>query len=218
MEQVNLEGFLRESSGKGPARTLRRAGNIPAVFYGPETEAIPIFVSRAPLEKILKKQIGENTLYQLTIKGNNQELVKTVMIKELQKTPLDREILHADFFEVSLTKKIAIMVGLKVVGKAPGVENGGFLQEISRELEVRCLPTLIPNYIEVDVSTLEIGDSMHVRDLKLPEGIEVLSDAHLTLITVVPPVEEKAAPAEAAPESEVEVVTKKGKVKAEAEG
>jgi large subunit ribosomal protein L25 len=218
MEQVNLEGFLRESSGKGPARTLRREGNIPAVFYGPDTETIPIFVSKAPLGKIFKKQIGENTLYQLTIKGNNQELVKTVMLKELQKTPLDREILHADFYEVSLTKKIDISVGLKVVGKAPGVENGGFLQEISRELEVRCLPTVIPNYIEVDVSTLEIGDSLHVRDLKLPEGIEVLSDAHLTLITVVPPVEEKAAPAEAAPESEVEVVDKKGKAKAEEEG
>ena len=122
MEQVNLEGFLRESSGKGPARALRRAGNIPAVFYGPETEAIPIFVSKAPLEKILKKQIGENTLYQLTIKGNNQELVKTVMIKELQKTPLDREILHADFFEVSLTKKIDIIGGLE--GRWEGPRSG----------------------------------------------------------------------------------------------
>lgn len=218
MEQVNLEGFIRESSGKGKARALRRAGNIPAIFYGPETESIAIGVSKVSFGKILKDQSSENTLYQLTIKGDNQEIVKTVMLKELQRTPLDREILHADFYEVSLTKEIDITVGLKVVGKAPGVENGGFLQEISRELEIRCLPTHIPDFIEVDVSTLGIGDSLHVQDLKLPEGIRVLSDAQLTLITVVPPVEEKTAPGEAAAGSEVEVVTKKGKAKTEGEG
>lgn len=218
MEQVNLEGFFRESSGKGKARALRRAGNIPAIFYGPETESIAIGVSKVSFGKILKDQSSENTLYQLTIKGDNQEIVKTVMLKELQRTPLDREILHADFYEVSLTKEIDITVGLKVVGKAPGVENGGFLQEISRELEIRCLPTHIPDFIEVDVSTLGIGDSLHVQDLKLPEGIRVLSDAQLTLITVVPPVEEKTAPGEAAAGSEVEVVAKKGKAKTEGEG
>lgn len=218
MEQVNLEGFIRESSGKGKARALRRAGNIPAIFYGPETESIAIGVSKVSFGKILKDQSSENTLYQLTIKGDTQEIVKTVMLKELQRTPLDREILHADFYEVSLTKEIDITVGLKVVGKAPGVENGGFLQEISRELEIRCLPTHIPDFIEVDVSTLGIGDSFHVQDLKLPEGIRILSDAQLTLITVVPPVEEKTAPGEAAAGSEVEVVTKKGKAKTEGEG
>ena len=218
MEQVNLEGFIRESSGKGKARALRRAGNIPAIFYGPETESIAIGVSKVSFGKIQKNQSSENTLYQLTIKGDNQEIVKTVMLKELQRTPLDREILHADFYEVSLTKEIDITVGLKVVGKAPGMENGGFLQEISRELEIRCLPTHIPDFIEVDVSTLGIGDSLHVQDLKLPEGIRVLSDAQLTLITVVPPVEEKTAPGEAAAGSEVEVVTKKGKAKTEGEG
>lgn len=219
MEQVNLEGFIRKSSGKGVARSLRRAGNIPAIFYGPQAESIAISVSRVPLEKILKKQAGENTLYQLTIKGDDQEIVKTVMLKELQKNPLDREILHADFYEVSLTKEIDITVGLRIVGKAPGVEDGGFLQEISRELEVRCLPTQIPDKIEVDVSTLGIGDSLHVQDLKLPEGIRVLSDAHLTLVTVVPPlVEEKPAAEEAAAGPEVEVVAKKGKAKTEGEG
>lgn len=218
MEQVNLEGFLRKSSGKGVARSLRREGSIPAIFYSPESDSIPLSVSRVPLEKILKKQAGENTLYQLTIKGDNQEIVKTVMLKELQKNPLSREILHADFYEVSLTKEIDITVGLKVIGKAPGVEDGGFLQEISRELHVRCLPTHIPDYIEVDVSTLAIGDSLHVQDLKLPEGIQVLSDAQLTLVTLVPPlVEEKAAIEEAVAGSEVEVA-KKGKSKTEEEG
>jgi large subunit ribosomal protein L25 len=219
MEQVNLEGFLRHSSGKGQARALRRAGNIPAIFYGPDSEATAISVARVPLEKILKKQTSENTLYQLTIKGKDQEMVKTVMLKDLQKNPLDRGILHADFLEVSLTKKIDVTVNLRVVGKAPGVEKGGILQEVSRDLEVRCLPTQIPNYLEVDVSTLaDIGDSIHVEDLKLPEGVQVLSDAHLTLVTVVPPIEEKTATPEPAAGPEVEVVAKKGKAKTEGEG
>ena len=218
MEQVTLEGFVRKPSGKGGARTLRRTGTIPAIFYGPETEPIPIQVAKSSLEKTLKKQTSENILFQLTIKGNDQETVKTVMLKELQKTPVDREILHLDFYEVSLFKEIDVTVGLKIIGKATGVEKGGILQEISRDLEIRCLPTNIPNHIEVDVSALDIGDSIHVEDIKLPEGIRILSDAHLTLVTVVPPIEEKPATEEPAAGPEVEVATKKGKAKTEAEG
>jgi large subunit ribosomal protein L25 len=145
-------------------------------------------------------------------------MVKTVMLKEIQKNPVDREILHIDFYEVSLSKEIDVMVGIKVVGKAPGVEKGGILQEASRELEIRCLPTRIPNHIEVDVSTLDIGDSIHAEDLPLAEGIRVLSDPRLTLITVVPPTEEKPAVEEPAEGAEVEVTAKKGKEKTETEG
>ena len=216
MEQVTLEGLKRQPSGKGGARSLRRAGDIPAIFYGPGTDSIPISISRASLEKILKQQTSENTLYQLTIKGDDQESIKTVMLKDLQVTPLDRKILHADFHEVSLTKAIDITVALKVIGKAPGVEKGGTLQETSRELEVRCLPTQIPNHIEIDISALEIGDSIHVKDLVLPEGIQVLSDGHLTVVTVLAPMGEKEVPGESS-ESEVEVA-KKGKSKSESEG
>jgi large subunit ribosomal protein L25 len=218
MEQVALEGFFREPSGKGGARALRRAGSIPAIFYGPETEPIPIRVAKRSLEKTLKKQNNENILYQLTIKRDAKETVKTVMLKELQKNPIDQEILHVDFFEVSLFKEIDVTVGLKIVGKASGVEKGGILQEISRDVEIRCLPTNIPNHIEVDVSALDIGDSIYVRDLKLPEDIRVLSEANLSLITVVPPIEEEKPAAEETPEVSEEVeVTKKGKAKTEAE-
>jgi large subunit ribosomal protein L25 len=216
MEQVALEVFLRKPSGKGGASALRREEKIPAIFYGPGTEPMAIAVARVSLEKILKKQTSENTLYQLTIKGGPEDTVKTVMLKDLQKTPLDRVILHADFLEVSLTKAIDITVGLKVVGKAPGVEKGGILQEISREIEIRCLPTQIPDTIDLDVSALEIGDSIHVQDLHLAEGITVLSEPRLTLITVVPPLEEKAEVKEIVEEA-VEV-TKKGKAKTEEAG
>ncbi len=218
MEQVALESFVRKPSGKGGARALRRSGTIPAIFYGPETEPIPIQVVKSTLEKTLKKQSSENILYQLTIKGNDQEIVKTAMLKELQKNPIDRAVLHLDFYEVSLFKEIDVTVGLKITGKAPGVEKGGILQEISRDLEIRCLPTNIPNHIEVDVSALDIGDSIHAGDIKLPEGIRILSDAHLTLVTVVQPMEEKPAAEETVAEGEVEVAAKKGKAKTEAEG
>jgi large subunit ribosomal protein L25 len=216
MEQVALESFVRKPSGKGGAHALRQSGSIPAIFYGPETEPIPIQLVRSTLEKTFKKQTSENVLYQLTIKGTDQDIVKTVMLKELQKNPIDRAILHLDFYEVSLFKEIEVTVGLKIIGKAPGVEKGGVLQEISREVEIRCLPTNIPNHIEVDVSTLEIGNSIHAGDIKLPEGIRIISDAHITLATVIMPLEEKPATAEPAPE--VEVATKKGKAKTEAEG
>jgi large subunit ribosomal protein L25 len=218
MEQVALESFIRKPSGKGGARTLRRTGTIPAIFYGPETEPIPIQVARTSIEKTLKKQTSENILYQLTIKGNDPEMVKTVMLKELQKTPVEREILHLDFYEVSLFKEIVVTVGLKIIGKAAGVEKGGILQEISRDLEIRCLPTNIPNHIELDVSALDIGDSIHAQDIQLPEGIRLLSDAIQTLVTVVPPIEEKPVTSEPAAGAEVEVATKKGKAKTEAEG
>jgi large subunit ribosomal protein L25 len=216
MEQVALEVFLRIPTGKGGARALRREERIPAIFYGPGTEPLPIAVGRVSLEKILKQQTSENTLYQLTIKGGTEDTVKTVMLKDLQRTPLDREILHADFLEVSLTKAIDVTVGLRIVGKAPGVEMGGILQETSREIEIRCLPTQIPNAIDLDVSSLEIGDSIHVQDLKLAEGITVLSDPKLTLVALVPPVEEKTETKEGGEEA-VEVA-KKGKGKTEDAG
>jgi large subunit ribosomal protein L25 len=217
MEKVVVEGFIRKPSGKGGAHTVRRSGAIPAIFYGPETDPIPIQVSRNVLEKILKKQMNENALYQLTIRGNGPESSKTVMVKELQKNPIDREILHIDFYEVSLFKEIDVTVGLKIIGKAVGVERGGILQETSRDLEIRCLPTNIPSHIEVDVSALDIGDSIHVEDIQLPDGIRVLSEANLTLVTVVPPTEEKPAAEEPESEAEVEVGAKKGKAKTEAE-
>lgn len=217
MEQVALEGFLRQPAGKGGARALRRAEKIPAIFYGPDSETLAISVAQVSLAKILKKQTSENTLYQLTIKRDEGDMVKIVMLKDLQQHPLDREILHADFLEVSLTKAIEVTIALKLTGKAPGVEKGGILQETSRELDVRCLPTQIPDFIELDVSALEIGDSIHVEDLKLAEGLEILSDPRLSLVTVVQPVEEKAETTEGAGEA-VEVAAKKGKGKTEEAG
>jgi large subunit ribosomal protein L25 len=216
MEQIQLEAFIRNQTGKGPARTMRRSGNVPAVFYGPETQPLLLYIRKLDLEKVFKKQAGENILFQLQIKGGEGDLSKTAMIKELQRNPVSRAYLHTDFYEISLTKELDVEVGIRVVGKSPGVEKGGILQEVSRELAIRCLPITIPDHIEVDVSSLEIGDSIHVRDLSLAPGIKILTDPQVTIVNVVPPIEEKAAGEGAEAAGEVEVVAKKGKAKEEA--
>ena len=215
MEQIQVEAFIRNQSGKGPARTLRRSGHIPAIFYGPETQPISLYVRQKDLEKIFKKHSGENLFFQVQLKGEHQEESRTAMLKELQKDPVSRAYLHVDFYEVSLTKELEVDVGLRIVGKSKGVEKGGMLQEARRDLQIRCLPRNIPEYIEVDVSGLDIGDSIHVRDLKLAEELRILNDPQTTLVTIVAPVEEKAAEEATAGASEVEVVSKKGKVKEE---
>ena len=215
MEQIQVEAFIRNQSGKGPARTLRRAGHIPAIFYGPETQPISLYVRQKDLEKIFKKHSGENLFFQVQLKGEHQEESRTAMLKELQKDPVSRAYLHVDFYEVSLTKELEVEVGLRIVGKPKGVEKGGMLQEARRDLQIRCLPRNIPEYIEVDVSGLDIGDSIHVRDLKLAEELRIVNDPQTTLVTIVAPVEEKAAEEATAGASEVEVVSKKGKVKEE---
>ena len=215
MEQIQVEAFIRHQSGKGPARTLRRSGQIPAIFYGPETQPISLYVRQMDLEKIFKKHSGENLFFQVQLKGENQEESRTAMLKELQRDPVSRAYLHVDFYEVSLTKELEVEVGLRIVGKSKGVEKGGILQESRRELQIRCLPRNIPEFIEVDVSGLDIGDSIHVRDLKLSEELRVLNDPQATIITIVPPIEEKAAGEVTAGAPEVEVVSKKGKAKEE---
>jgi large subunit ribosomal protein L25 len=215
MEQVQLEAFIRNQSGKGPARTMRRGGNVPAVFYGPGTQPMLLYIRRLDLEKVFKKQAGENIFFQLQIKDGEQELSKTAMLKELQRDPVSRAYLHTDFYEISMSKELDVEVGIRVVGKSPGVEKGGILQEVSRALEIHCLPVDIPAFIEVDVSSLEIGDAIHVQDLQLAPGIKVLTDPQVTIVNVVPPLEEKPAGGEAEASGEVEVVAKKGKVKEE---
>ncbi|MBI5585873.1 MAG: 50S ribosomal protein L25/general stress protein Ctc [Deltaproteobacteria bacterium] len=216
MEQIQLEAFVRHQTGKGPARTMRRNGNVPAVFYGPEAQPLQLYIRKLDLEKVFKKQAGENILFQLQIKGGEQDLSKTAMIKELQRHPVSRAYLHTDFYEISLTKELDVEVGIRIVGKSPGVEKGGILQEVSRELTIRCLPITIPDHIEVDVNALEIGDSIHVRDLQLAPGIKILTDPLVTIVNVVPPMEEKPVEGAAEASGEVEVVAKKGKAKEEA--
>lgn len=190
MERRKLLVHVRNQLGKGPSKRLRRQGLIPAVVYGPRTHPKPVYVTISELKKSL--HIGwESVLFDLMISDNGESQTKTVMIKELQIDPVSTNPLHIDFYEVAMDREIAVEVPIKVVGTAVGVEKGGLLQLSKRTLEVECLPSNIPDGIKIDVSSLDIGDSIHVGDIPMEERLKVLVDSGLVVATVLPPVVEE---------------------------
>jgi large subunit ribosomal protein L25 len=195
-----LSAENRTGTGKGVNRRLRVAGRIPGVIYGKGRASQPIALDPKALETLLHTSgAGLNTLIDLSVAGNTN----TVLVKELQRHPVAGQYLHVDFFQVDLTQRITVSVPIHFVGKARGVEFGGILDHPLRELEVECLPRAIPEHIEVDVSALEVGQSIHVSELRLPEGVEVKTDASLPVASVVlPAAEVEAAPTETVVEGE----------------
>jgi large subunit ribosomal protein L25 len=172
MEAIELKACTRKETGKGPARRFRQSGLIPAVFYGRGEEAIPLSVNAADLLKIIKAK-KENIFIKLLIEGE-KPLEKLSLIKELQIEPVSRRFRHADFYEIRMDHKLTIDIPFRFVGDPIGVQNGGELQHLKRELKVSCLPAVLPDFIDVDVSGLDIGNSIKIQDIKVPEGIEVL--------------------------------------------
>lgn len=187
MEKVDLKAELRENTGKGIARELRRKGKIPAVVYK-GGKSTPLMVDRKDIVRILSSKAGEQALINLKI-GNGERLA---IIRDYQLDPINGNILHADFFEVSLEEKIKMTIPITIVGKEPvGVkQKGGILQLIMREVEIEGLPTLIPKRLEVDASNLDVGDSIHVGDIEIKEGLKVLADKDDVVVSVVPPISE----------------------------
>ncbi|MBA2849302.1 50S ribosomal protein L25/general stress protein Ctc [Thermosulfuriphilus ammonigenes] len=214
MKQVEMTVQVREKTGKEVARKLRRQGLLPAIIYGRETENIPLAVEANELKKILFRHRGEQLIFNLNLKNNGSESRKMAIVKEIQAHPVTDEPLHVDFYEVSLEREIEVEVPVEIVGKAKGMERGGILEVITRELTISCLPMAIPNSIKIDVSSLDIGDSFHVEDLPAMEGIRVLDPPKTTILTIVSPEEEEEAPTEEALETEV---IAKGKKKEESE-
>jgi large subunit ribosomal protein L25 len=196
-----LSAEARAATGKGANRKLRVSGRIPAVIYGKGRDSQSVALDPVALEKLLHQSgAGLNTLIDLSVAGRTD----TVLVKELQRHPVHGKYLHVDFFQVDLTQKITVSVPIHFTGKARGVEFGGILDHPLRELEVECLPRAIPEFVEVDVSALEIGQSIHVSDLRLPEGVEVKTDPTLPVASVVlPAAEVEAAPVETVVEGEV---------------
>ena len=214
MKQVEMTVQVREKTGKEVARKLRRQGLLPAIIYGRETENIPLAVEANELKKILFRHRGEQLIFNLNLKNNGSESRKMAIVKEIQVHPVTDEPLHVDFYEVSLEREIEVEVPVEIVGKAKGMERGGILEVITRELTISCLPMAIPNSIKIDVTSLDIGDSFHVEDLPVMEGIRVLDPPKTTILTIVSPEEEEEAPTEEALETEV---IAKGKKKEESE-
>jgi large subunit ribosomal protein L25 len=203
MEKPVLNAEHRDKRGKEIAKKLRLKGKIPAIFYGPHSETIPLMVDPKELSRALHTEAGENVLIDLNIQRGGESLQKVVMLKELQIHPLQRKTLHADFYEVSMDVMVNVEVPVHLLGKAEGVKLGGILEQVQRSIQIQCLPGDIPRSIDVDVSGLSIGDSIHVRDLKV-DTFKVLSDANFTIATVVLPAVEVKPVEEAAPEGAAE--------------
>jgi len=214
MEKITLHAEKREKVGKGVARALRRQNTIPAVIYR-EGGSLPIKFSKQELSQFFQKTAGEQVMVNLEFADGTSKLA---LLKECQVDPVKGELLHADFFEVSLTEEVSVTVHLIVIGEPIGVKrDGGIFQHLLREIEIECLPDKIPGHIEVDVSNLEIGQAFYVRDLRLEKDIKVLNEPSVVVANVVAPVVEEVAPAEViAPEITEPEVIKKGK-KEEAE-
>ena len=191
MERPILTAEVREGAGKGAARRLRAEGRIPAIFYGPRSKPISLTIDSKEFAKSLQTEAGENVLIDLDIRKGDHPERKVVMVKELQIDPLQRGILHTDFYEVAMDEVVTVEVPVRLVGKPEGIKMGGILEQIRRVLEVQCLPGDIPKSIDVDVTSLKIGDSVHVQEIQV-EKVKVLADSNFTIATVVPPaVEEK---------------------------
>ena len=210
MELIELKTNIRTSVGDGPARALRRNKQIPAVLYGLGTETVLLSVDIIDLERVFKKSAVSHLLLNLVIQ-NGKTYTKTAMIKELQTHPVSRDFLHVDFYEIAMDRKIKVNIPVVTRGKSEGVELGGMLQIIRRELEVLCLPLEIPEQIEIDITDLGIGDSVHVNEIALEGDAEIQAEVNFTVLTILSPTiaeeeevseEEEEAVEEAAAEEE----------------
>ena len=185
MQQVRLEAAKRNTFGKGSARALRRAGSVPAVLYGRREDVVPLQVDEHVFRAFLRKN-SENVLIDLDIEDHGTE---TAMIREIQQHPvIKRTLLHADFVRVSLDEPVTAAIPIVLSGTPIGVrESDGVLEFPLRELSVHCLPTLLPDKIQVDVNDLNVNEIIHVGDLELAEEVQVLDDSQTMVVAVSPP-------------------------------
>lgn len=195
MEQVLLNASTRPV-GKGSARATRREGYVPAVLYGKNVEAVSVKVPSRDFARVMSA--GRNSIIKLAIaeKGGVDE--RTCMIKELQQDPVRGDVLHADFQQINLKDKLRTTVAIRIVGEDAIVKAGGILQHLLWEIEVECLPTDIPDHLTADVSNVPIGGHLSVKDLKAPEGVDLVTDQDAAIASVLAPkaVEEEVKPAE----------------------
>jgi large subunit ribosomal protein L25 len=192
-----LKAQLRDKSGKGPARRLRAQGLVPAVCYGPyDKQPLMVAVDPEALAKAIATPHKFNTVIKLEVDGQT----RTVLFKDYEKDPLDGHVLHVDFLDVRMDQEVVVNVPVVLAGKPVGVTEGGILQQVSRTLPVICKPGQIPEKIEVDVSHLKIAESIHISDIKPPEGVRFKTNVikNATIAVVVVPEKEEVVPAPAA--------------------
>jgi len=200
MQRPVLTAEIREGVGKEKAKKLRAKGLIPAIFYGPRSQTIPLVIDSKELAKVLQTEAGENVLIDLDIRKGAQSDRKVVMLKDIQIDSLQSITLHTDFFEVAMDEMITVEVPVHLVGKPEGTKMGGILDQIRRVIQIQCFPGDIPKSIDIDVSPLNIGDSIHVQDIQV-EKAKIISETNFTIATVVPPVVEEKVVEAVAPEA-----------------
>ncbi|HHT09868.1 MAG TPA: 50S ribosomal protein L25 [Atribacter sp.] len=212
---VNTE--KRESIGKENMKRLRRSGWVPGIYYAQESKegnTIMLKVQESELKRVLKIPGATHQLLNISIDGN----IHRGIIKNLQRNPIKEQVLHIDFYGVRADQKITLKVPLMFKGEAPGVKAGGTLEQVMQEVEIECLPDVIPEFIEVDINGLEIGDAVHLKNVKVPEEIELTENLEDVVVVVTPPVVlEEEVPEEEIETPEPEVVKKGEKKEKEAE-
>lgn len=187
MEQPVIAARIRETKGKGAARKLRRNNQIPAIFYGPKTEPVMLTVDHEELHRITKHGASDNILLDLQLQSDKGTESRKAILKDLLIDPIKGSYLHADFYEISMEKEITVNIPIHLNNTPVGVSDGGILQHIKRDLTISCLPGKLVDSLDVDVSNLDIGDSVHIRDINLPEGIQTIEDENLTVAVVAAP-------------------------------
>ncbi len=198
MERLALTVQVREGVGKGVARSLRRKGFVPAVVYGRGREPMPVAVDGRALSSALQTHAGRNVLIDLDVTGGSGAEPATVMVKEVQRDVFKQHIIHADFHAISLTETVETRVRVVLRGASKGVAEGGIVEHHLRGVLVECMPTLIPEQFDLDITELGVGHSLHASDLVVPGGVTLLTSPEDVIVTVVAPrVQEEAAPAAA---------------------
>jgi large subunit ribosomal protein L25 len=185
LETLEIQVEARDKQRKRDARRLLRDGKIPAILYGPKMTTVTLALDK---KEFSRRVAGLQGSHLVRLKSASATLAeKVALVKDMQFHPISGEVIHADFYEVDLSAKIQVHVPLHFVGKAVGIVNGGVLQPILREIEVECLPLDIPEFFNVDVTALDIGDSVHIEDLQMPDGVVSVAEDNLALVAVVPP-------------------------------
>ena len=213
MKTVPLSAYPRTLAKRGGVKKLRDGGRVPAVIYGGKTKPQNVELKSKDLENLIKHSVSENILLDLAVEGDAQK-TRLALLKEVQHHPLKSQILHVDLHEVAPDEKVTVMVPVETVGEAAGVKtDGGVLEHVLFKIRVRALPKDLPEVIEVDVSHLAIGQTIHLGDIKPPTGVEILGDKKVSVISVAAPITEaqEAAALEAAgtTPTEVEMIKEK---------
>jgi large subunit ribosomal protein L25 len=204
-----IEAQARVPGGKNVNRRIRKAGQIPAVIYGPGKQPIVVSVNPNDVKAILHSESGRNTIFTINMDGSAPN---NVMIKDYQLNPIKGNLIHTDFLEIAMDRLLELTVNIELVGEPEGVKlDGGIMDFVTRSIEVECLPSDIPESIKVEVGHLKINDYIRVKNIQTDAKVKILSDPEIVIVTIVHPIKEEApAEAVAAETAEPEVI-KKGK-------